>query len=691
MQVAAVRNEIATATSPERRSVCAASLAALAGTADDAATKFARVVEATLTRLAGDPAGALRQLDTILHRDPSGPRELVLQARAYEAFERVQTLVALGFEERATEVATKVLATARDLGAEWTTTAFVTYAEAMSAKGSQARIEEFCADLLRQDPAVAADSVLRKQVLARLAVARSSTWIDAGRDLAPLAADLATLLDDTELRALRPALVKRTIVVRIAAGQHAAAAELAERELANLRHLPREVLRFTGFRARARLLGAAPELSAERDALAAALHAFLKVVREEPATASGSGWQRYSELRDAVAVLLDLECATRATPDAAERCAAHLFAIHACGSLSRMLAGPDVAVATFRSTELADDELALAWWLGTHGSFVLGLTKESVWIAKCESESRHRDRVARALAALCSPRGPEALAARESFDREAGELARWLLPAPVAAAMAEKAGIVLLGGDPAGGTPFEALPFGDTRIGLAKRVRAMPSANLAAVLRSRHRDSGSRRTSLVVASVADVLTEDERTRICIGPGDETRFLTGTEASPGSLAKALDTTCAELTVLAHGVRTTGGTARTAIALTADGDDGSLTYDKIHALHAPPLVVLGVCDALAAEARSGDDGVHHLGGAFFRAGATMVVSSSASLPFASTLELVAAFRAGLRAGLLPGEALRRARVTVAGREGDPHHFATLRLVGIDRVPFAESSRR
>ena len=489
-----LRQEVAAATSAEQRKAIAARLAAIASADNDAATHFARVVRATITRLDGDAVAALRILDSESVATARGPKELVEIVRAQESVERVQTLVLLGHEDRATEVARQTLEIARRLGGDWPLTACTVYAEAMSARGFQAQVEAFCAEVIRQESARSRDRKLLVHLAARVAIAQSSTWINQQRDLRELAGRLDTMLADSALLGLRPALLRRSILVHIEAGDHERAAELAERELATLGGAPRETLRFTGFRARAKLLAsgrkpgadAAADLARERDALARALDAFLTQVRGEPATETGVAWFHYAELRDAVAVLLDLECACESPALAAARCSRHLFAVHSIGSLTRLLSNEPGNVESFRSTEIAADEIVLLYWLAPHRSFVVGIDLESTWVEILESDRVQRTTLDRARSALDEPRrrGEES-ADQARFATAASELASWLLPPTVARVVQAHAAVTILGGDAAMTTPFEALPFAGTRLGLGKRVRYLASAGLAAALRKR--------------------------------------------------------------------------------------------------------------------------------------------------------------------------------------------------------------
>jgi hypothetical protein len=65
------------------------------------------------------------------------------------------------------------------------------------------------------------------------------------------------------------------------------------------------------------------------------------------------------------------------------------------------------------------------------------------------------------------------------------------------------------------------------------------------------------------------------------------------------------------------------------------------------------------------RRGDDGIHHLGGAFLRAGASAVILSFADLEYHSTLKLLASLHRNLAAGCSPARALRRARQEMASQ--------------------------
>lgn len=707
-EVSALRQRLSVATTGDERERIRTGLRAIAGDEKDLASAFAKIVLATLARLEGEPSAAARILEGCEVAAAAGPADLRDVVLAQEAIERVQTWIVLGNEERATEIAREVLVLARRLGGQWPLSACTAYAEAMSARGKQEQVEAFLSEVLAAERGVEGSALLCTHLEARLAIAQSSTWCDAahgkGRDLAELAARLGKLAAEPALAGLRGSLVRRRIHVCLEAGETRLACELAGRELAAVSSSPREVLRFTGFRARGVLLGAAKPggadlqagFATERDALAAALRAFLAQVERDPVSESGVGWFRYAEFRDAVAVLLALELALAPAARGAERCAEHLFAIHAVGSLSRTLHAPEVGVASFRSEQLATDELALVPWFAPHGSFLVTISRDGVRVARCASDRKLRPRLESALVALHRARdsGPsDAPTAR--FDADALELSNWLFDSATLAAIAECDLVTIVGVDPVSGPPFDALPVFGTRLGLAKRVRWLPSARLAAGLRASAHDPAPRKGSVLVLSSGRTgtpgeplgLTAKELLALTPQPATQRTLLRGPEATLEALASAPLDRAATLTLFAHGARAHTGSARMAIALTPAGDDGLLTSERVRALRVPPLVVLAVCAAVSDEARIGDDGVHHLGGAFLRSGARSLLSSPAELPLGPTVALVAEFERGLRAGLLPSAALRAARQEVVRSRGrsDPHEFATLLLVGLDANPF------
>jgi len=107
--------------------------------------------------------------------------------------------------------------------------------------------------------------------------------------------------------------------------------------------------------------------------------------------------------------------------------------------------------------------------------------------------------------------------------------------------------------------------------------------------------------------------------------------------------------------------------------APPEDGILTALEASALNlrGTKLVTLSACDSGIGEVRNGE-GVYGLRRAFVLAGAETLVMTLWPVSDASSREAMAAYYAGLRAGLGRGDALRQAKLEMLKRTGRQHPF-------------------
>jgi CHAT domain-containing protein len=107
--------------------------------------------------------------------------------------------------------------------------------------------------------------------------------------------------------------------------------------------------------------------------------------------------------------------------------------------------------------------------------------------------------------------------------------------------------------------------------------------------------------------------------------------------------------------------------------APPDDGILTALEASALNlrGTKLVTLSACDSGIGEVRNGE-GVYGLRRAFVLAGTETLVMTLWPVSDASSRETMAAYYAGLRAGMGRGDALRQAKLEMLKRTGRQHPF-------------------
>jgi hypothetical protein len=124
--------------------------------------------------------------------------------------------------------------------------------------------------------------------------------------------------------------------------------------------------------------------------------------------------------------------------------------------------------------------------------------------------------------------------------------------------------------------------------------------------------------------------------------------------------------------------------------SEGYDGLLGPDEVEKIQSPTIVVLSACGAAKGPVRYGDDGVNHLGGAFFQTGAQTVLLTRAMLEIDSTAALTLLFLENLvQRGRSPARALLEARRRVAASPDWAHPFfhSILQVVGCGHRPSFE----
>jgi tetratricopeptide (TPR) repeat protein len=138
---------------------------------------------------------------------------------------------------------------------------------------------------------------------------------------------------------------------------------------------------------------------------------------------------------------------------------------------------------------------------------------------------------------------------------------------------------------------------------------------------------------------------------------EATVLTGPAATADSVTAALPT--ASLAHLAcHGLFRSDNPLCSSLELA----DGPLTvYDLEHLQSGPRTVVLSACDSGVPATRPGDE-LLGLVSSLFSVGSTAAVASTVPVPDVDTVPLMVALHDALLAGVVPAEALRRARHAV-----------------------------
>ncbi len=442
-----------------------------------------------------------------------------------------------------------------------------------------------------------------------------------------------------------------------------------------------------------------------RAELAAAAETWFSQLAHMPERAGGVGLFQFLARRDLLATLLRLDLMVLDSEAGVAAAFDHLESALAMGMLSRRFAAPRAQLADVRAL-LPPGGGALMLCVGSHSATMLAIDGVG--------QDAHTTPVDRAL------RGDLRALAREidevpdegrrshagvSAFRQRAAAVRDRLFSPALRERIDGWSQVVVVGFEDNGQVLQALPWGDTWLGLAKPLIFLPSMTLGTALRDRragpagaNANAGSRLVLIGDPPVdadfgarwgVDALALDARRREAIGgafgPAERVDAW-GPDARASVLAtpaaRGADAWC----FFTHGVQDLAVERSAAIVLAGETGTELLFADGVERLRAPPLVLLGVCDAADGPDRIGDDGAGHLGGAFIRAGAQCVVLAHGALSVGATEDLLAACLTEWRQGAGIAEAMRAGRELVAGRRGreHPHHFAGLRVVGIDPGP-------
>jgi len=359
--------------------------------------------------------------------------------------------------------------------------------------------------------------------------------------------------------------------------------------------------------------------------------------------------------------------------------------VQALGSISRALGQGAASLESVRAELLASGHGILAYLPGPSASLVIVLDRERAELVELpglhELEAE-RQRLQRA-------REREDLAEERAA---AAGLAELLMPPRVQSALEQWSAVTIVGAELLGHPPFAVLPMaGAGLLGVARAVDFLPSLPLGRVLARKAQEARARETrrdarDLVVVTAprpSAELTrrfpelvplpwseEQARSWDVAPPGGEVRLFSGSAATLGVVRSAL-TDAFALQFLTHCVQDDRFERSSALVLgPSSGEAELLTCDAIEEGGvAPPLVVLGACRSSRGPLRRGDEGTEHLGGAFLRAGASVVVLSDEELDYGAAQRVSEHFFTRAFAfGDSPAEALRSA----LSRElaGNPH---------------------
>lgn len=413
--------------------------------------------------------------------------------------------------------------------------------------------------------------------------------------------------------------------------------------------------------------------------------------RAQPLRKGGVGVFHYEARRNALDALLRADLAL--SPKTPLLAMQHLEDALSLGTLTRRLSPQAAQVDA--GTSLPSGVGALAYAFSTDAAHVLLLDGDGCWHHRVDLDEMDRD----ALRAIAAETSTMPGSSQGADHARLASLAAKLLPPDSRLQMARWR-CVLMVGDEAWAPAWHAMPFGERPLGIALPCVHSPSFTLFAALRAR---AASRppitKDGLRLALVADPeLSKEARSKWNVDdlaltprqiealrgghPGPDARVSTRSSATVDVLLDPAMARAAQWTIVAHGAEDLRFERSVGVLLAGPQGGALLDADAVESLRTAPLVVLGVCGAAGGTRRLGDDGIHHLGGAFVAAGADRVLLSGGELAVGATVDLIADFTSRVREGAFAAEALRAAREEVRSTPGRerPFYWAGLRLLGL-----------
>jgi CHAT domain-containing protein len=244
--------------------------------------------------------------------------------------------------------------------------------------------------------------------------------------------------------------------------------------------------------------------------------------------------------------------------------------------------------------------------------------------------------------------------------------------APLAPALAGARRVLVIPHAQLGALPFAALTEGAGRVGEQHLLAVAPSARLA--IRGLDRPGNLPQCALAFGESTRLPEAGREAAFVAGLFDGGRACIGESATVQALreqAGAADV----LHLACHAQFRDDNPSFSALHL----HDGALTVELVEGLRLRPCtVVLSACETGLSEVGSGDEMVG-LVRAFFVAGAARVLASLWPVDDAVTLDFMAHFYAGLRAGLAPSAALQATQAELRREHPHPYFWAAFTLYG------------
>lgn len=423
----------------------------------------------------------------------------------------------------------------------------------------------------------------------------------------------------------------------------------------------------------------------------------------------GLGFLRFGRARIVVSELI---LARLALDDDPESALERWIAIQAHGSLARRLGSDGVEAASLRAT-LDEGEVVLAYLTASATSHLFAITRDQV--RHHVLDGRDAIEVARVswIGELLQPPSGDASQQAERLKRlrERGASVRdRVLPAAWSDWLASHSRWTVTGLDLLGYVPFEALPNGDSWLGLDTAIAYWPALPVGVRLHERVGDRPLERpdepgplflTAPEHGAIAKATYphlrpldfQEAQLAAMLAPYPSADSWTGKGATWRRL-RAEESRRALWQVMAHGVDDLDRERSTGFVLApSEVDDGLVWPEDLDRLEFPALTILAACGTARGTERWGDPAITDASGSIFLGGGNAVILPYANLSLRATERLLAEFHPHLAEGATPAEALRAARRTLAEQPAtaDPFYWALLHAHGLGHRPIYATEKK
>ena len=362
--------------------------------------------------------------------------------------------------------------------------------------------------------------------------------------------------------------------------------------------------------------------------------------------------------------------------------------LQGAGSLARAMQAPQPTIEEVRTRLVPANGGLLVLLPGNDESIALGVDRTATTAFRLPSIEKLDELRRELIEELDLSLQKGARTAR--LDRIVERLSAALLSAELIEKLSTWSSLVVVGLDGVGYLPFELLEEAPgAALGDRLALSYLPSLPIGLELAART-SAAPVRGLLALESITDPepppggeapealpFGDSEREMLRRAWGSGAEFRGGSAVSLKGLGSERLTELAVLQLIAHGVAS--GRADRPRGLLLSGGEVLTPGSIERGPRLPSLVVLNACGTWRGPLRRGDDGRHHLVGAFFLAGARVLVTSQTQVDYRLSMEQTAAFHEALvGAGRDPATAMLVARGKVADSAGFHRHL--LHVVGL-----------